>query len=302
MLTAIHLWLGEAGAGFAGVLLAAFVLGVVHGITPDEHTWPITFSYAIGTYSTRGGLLAGLSFSAAFALQRALASEAAYLALGTWLGRLGADGPVYAVVGLAMAAAGAYVLRYDRILHLDLFPRYHREAEHRLHRAAPAEPPPGPRRLTPSLAVLHGFLAGWGVGAFALFLYTVLAPASPGPAVAWLPGLLFGAGTAAVQAPAGALFGRLAARRGLRPEQTQRIAHRVAGRTLFWGGLAFAAAGAALLAFPALGGLALRTPLSVPNVDQLGVGFFLVVVVVVGIGLGSLWRELARELRLARAH
>src|SRR5204863_7466007 len=36
----------------AADLLTAFLLGLVHGITPDEHTWPITFSYAIGAYST----------------------------------------------------------------------------------------------------------------------------------------------------------------------------------------------------------------------------------------------------------
>jgi len=35
---------------------------MVHGITPDEHTWPITFNYAIGSYSIRGGLKAGLCF------------------------------------------------------------------------------------------------------------------------------------------------------------------------------------------------------------------------------------------------
>jgi hypothetical protein len=46
-------------------LLTAFMLGIVHGITPDEHTWPITFSYAVGGYSTWRGLRAGLIFSAA---------------------------------------------------------------------------------------------------------------------------------------------------------------------------------------------------------------------------------------------
>jgi len=62
-------------------LLTAFLLGLVHGITPDEHTWPITFSYAVGGYSTRRGLFAGLIFSAAFTAQQALASELAHLGL-----------------------------------------------------------------------------------------------------------------------------------------------------------------------------------------------------------------------------
>ena len=29
-------------------IILAYLLGVVHDITPDEHTWPITFSYSIG--------------------------------------------------------------------------------------------------------------------------------------------------------------------------------------------------------------------------------------------------------------
>ncbi len=41
-------------------LLTAYLLGVVHGITPDEHTWPITFSYSLGSYSAKKGFLIGL--------------------------------------------------------------------------------------------------------------------------------------------------------------------------------------------------------------------------------------------------
>jgi len=59
-------------------LLTAYLLGIIHGITPDEHTWPITFSYSVGSYSAKKGFLVGLSFSLAFTLQRAIASELAY--------------------------------------------------------------------------------------------------------------------------------------------------------------------------------------------------------------------------------
>ncbi|HVB64913.1 MAG TPA: DUF2946 family protein, partial [Nitrolancea sp.] len=38
-------------------LLTALLLGMLHGVTPDEHTWPITFSYAVGSYSTMRPLL-----------------------------------------------------------------------------------------------------------------------------------------------------------------------------------------------------------------------------------------------------
>ncbi len=35
------------------ILVISFILGLMHGATPDEHTWPITFSYAVGKYSTK---------------------------------------------------------------------------------------------------------------------------------------------------------------------------------------------------------------------------------------------------------
>ncbi len=48
---ALDLWSPHHGLSFGMVVLTAFLLGVVHGVTPDEHTWPITFSYAIGSFS-----------------------------------------------------------------------------------------------------------------------------------------------------------------------------------------------------------------------------------------------------------
>ncbi|EQD47320.1 hypothetical protein B1B_12379, partial [mine drainage metagenome] len=29
------------------ILGLGFLLGLMHGATPDEHTWPITFSYSV---------------------------------------------------------------------------------------------------------------------------------------------------------------------------------------------------------------------------------------------------------------
>src|SRR5947208_6272539 len=108
MIGAVNLW-DPTHATIAADLAIAFLLGLVHGITPDEHTWPITFSYAIGGYSTWRGMRAGLVFSLAFTAQQALASELAYLGLSGWftVGRF--DAIVYLVVGVVMAAAGLYV-------------------------------------------------------------------------------------------------------------------------------------------------------------------------------------------------
>jgi len=57
------------------------------------------------------------------------------------------------------------------------------------------------------LAFIHGFIAGFGFGAFALIIYTVLAPAMPSPRLGWLPGALFGLGTMIAQVAFGATFG-----------------------------------------------------------------------------------------------
>src|ERR1041385_4739319 len=99
-------------------LLVAFLLGLVHGITPDEHTWPITFSYAVGSYSTRRGLRAGLVFSLAFAAQQAFASELAHLGLAGWFVAGALENFVYVVVGVVMAAAGFYVTGHGALPHL----------------------------------------------------------------------------------------------------------------------------------------------------------------------------------------
>ncbi len=84
-------------------LAYSFLFGLLHGILPDEHTWPITFSYAIGGASGRQGMKAGLYFSAAFTVQRMLLAEVAYLALAPYLLSPRVNGVVYLIVGAVMA-------------------------------------------------------------------------------------------------------------------------------------------------------------------------------------------------------
>lgn len=286
MLNWINLWNPSVGMSFAIVLLTAFLLGIVHGITPDEHTWPITFSYAIGSYSSRRGLLVGLLFSFAFATQRALMSEISYFLLPKWLMQGNVDYVVYIVVGLAMAGAGGYILRFDQAFHLHLFGK-------RLHEDTHQETAIS-RAPTPKMALMHGFIAGWGFGAFALIIYTVLAPSSPNVWVAWLPGAVFGLGTAVVQGAAGALFGWFSRRSQLTEHETQEIAHRVSGKTLWAGGLVFVIGGLFGLLFPKLAGYAITTPFHVHNLHHLGIAIVLVIVVVLIIGVGSIWQERKR--------
>jgi sulfite exporter TauE/SafE len=255
-------------------LLTAFLLGLVHGITPDEHTWPITFSYAVGGYSTRRGLQAGLIFSAAFTAQQALASELAHVGLTHWFTFDAFDGVIYILVGIVMAAAGFYVMGSGSLPHL------HVPWLDRLQHAEGQ-----PRELKPWMPAVHGFIAGWGLDAFSAIIYTTLAPAMPSAATGWLPGLFFGLGTLIVQGAAGAAFGLWAARRGLPAEAIRSIALTTAARTLGWGGVAFLLFGIFALAFPEAADFGITTPLHVHNLDSLGLPFLLVIFTVLGVGV-----------------
>lgn len=273
MIGAINLW-EPNHVTFTVDLLTALLLGLVHGITPDEHTWPITFSYAIGSYSTKRGLRAGLIFSLAFTVQQALASELAYLGLAHWFTFERLDEIVYVIVGVVMAAAGLFIMGRGVLPHL------------RLPGWARGEGGDGePRELKPWMPAVHGFIAGWGLDAFSVIIYTTLAPAMPSAATGWLPGLVFGIGTLCVQGAAGAAFGSWAARRGLPPEAIRSISLTTAARTLSWGGCAFILFGLLALAFPGIADFGIATTLRVHNLDTLGLPFLLVVFSVVGVGL-----------------
>ena len=279
MIGGLNLW-DPTHVSFTVDLLTAFLLGIVHGVTPDEHTWPITFSYAVGGYSTARGLRAGLLFSLAFAIQAAFASELAHLGLTQWFTIAGFDNIVYVAVGLVMAAAGLFAMGRGVLPHLHL-PGVPRKRERTQAQ------PPQPRELKWWMPAVHGFIAGWGLDAFSMIIYTTLAPAMPSAAIGWLPGLVFGFGTLCVQAAAGAAFGAWAVRRGLPQEAIRNIALTTAARTLTWGGLAFLLFGLFGLAFPGIADMAVRTPLHIHNLDTLGLPFLLLVFAVLGVGVTS---------------
>lgn len=227
-------------------LIYSLIFGLLHGILPDEHTWPITFSYAIGSASSRAGLKAGLFFSLAFTVQRALLSEVSYLALAPFLISTAINGIVYFAVGLAMAIAGGLVLRKNRYVHFHLVGHHHEAARemgrsvsvltrtHHPSESSDAAPPPL------GWTLIHGFIAGFGFGGFSLFINTVAAPAMPTAWMGFLPGFLFGAGTMIILALVGFGFGAALRRtKTLTENQIKRIGAQTGGRTLLFGGLLF---------------------------------------------------------------
>lgn len=278
LVAVLNLWNPHGSFTVGGAVLLAFALGMVHGITPDEHTWPITFSYSIGSGSSRKGLIAGLIFSLAFTLQRMIASELAYFSLANFLvSRPWVNYLIYVVVGVAMAWAAKYLFRGNH-WHL-LSPSHH------LDEIVQGDKLADPK---PWMPALHGFIAGWGVGAFALIIYTVLSPQMPSAAIGWLPGAAFGLGTTVVQMLAGALFGYVARRSHLDAGDIRKVSLVTAGRTLLIGGVAFTAAGLLGLVFPGVVGASVGTGLHIHNLARFGITQVLVIGVVIVVGIGTL--------------
>lgn len=289
---AVNLYTPTHVSGWLAIVGLSLILGMVHGITPDEHTWPITFSYAIGSYSTRKGFRAGLIFSLAFTLQRAIASELAYLGLSSIYRYKSANSYIYVVVGALMLMAGLYVVKRKTIIHLDIpFLHRHKQDETTNDFSTILNDP------RPWMPAVHGFIAGWGFGAFALILYTVLAPATGSAALAWVPGALFGIGTMLMQIMVGALFGHIARRRGLDDQAVRRVALKTAGNTLTWGGIAFVLGGLLGIIAPRIANASISTGIKVQNLDSLGLSFILVIFSVVVVGLTTLIIQTRKEFK-----
>jgi hypothetical protein len=240
---------------------------------------------------------AGFVFSSGFTLQRSIPTALGFLGLATMYTVYNLDGPVYIAVGVPMFVAGWYLLRGSDIhLPLDramerLFGRFFQGHSHDTYVAERSPLPESEVKPVPlRMAIVHGFVAGWGVGGFAVIIVFVLAPQMPNVGWAALVGTMFGLGTMVKQIITGALFARLARLKKLTLAQVQRIGRRTAARTLYIGGLAFAGIGALVAATPSIESYAISTGNPIPNLDSLGLAFVLIVSVVGIIGGYSLWK------------
>lgn len=279
--------------GLGVSLLISYLLGIVHGITPDEHTWPITFSYAIGSYSATKGAERGAIFSLGFTIQRALMSEVIFLLIMFGFPQIKSVfssaiffGAVYILVGFVMFIAGNYVitgnywphLEIDRLINRAFVPKSERHKDIDFYS----------RDVSSKMALVHGLIAGFGFGAFAMIIYFIFVPAMPNAYVAFLPGLLFGLGTMTMQFAFGAVFGTWITKvKKVTKEGLQFLARYMSSHVLVYGGLAFLVAGVLVILFPQINNFAILTPLEVHNLHNLGIGFFIVIFVVVVIGIAS---------------
>lgn len=268
------------------LLGGCFTLGMLHGVVPDEHTWPITFSYSVGAATGRGGMVAGAFFSLAFTTQRAIMSQLVYFAIAPFLITDQAlNGPVYLAVGLAMAVAGFLLLRKS-------LPHWHplmwiSRKDIEKHEEQVAESHHIPIHWT----LIHGFIAGFGVdaGLFTTFVYLVAVPAMPVFFLGFLPGAAFGIGTFTLLMVIGLLFGgslQLANRWGR--ERIQFFGSRVGARALLFGGILFVGAG-----FLTMFGLDSAVPFDLGNI--IIYGFMIAIIIPVML---YTWRE-SREFYVA---
>ncbi|TRM92642.1 hypothetical protein DJ526_05445 [Sulfolobus sp. A20-N-G8] len=267
------------GLSITEIIIISLILGMLHGITPDEHTWPITFSYAVGKYSTRGGMKAGFLFSLGFTIQRAFLTTLGFIGLTAIYNKYNLDGPVYAIVGIVMAIAGSYILK-GKYLHVPI-DALMRSRQHSSEIG-------GVKDVPLKMTVVHGLIAGFGFGAYASIITFVLAPQLPSVIYAPLPGLFFGLGTMLMQIIFGSIFGNILRLKKLTEEQISYIAKKTAGRVLYYGGIVFVIVGLLIIAFPIIDNFAIPTGNPIPNLDAIDIGFLLVVSVVGLIGISSI--------------
>jgi predicted membrane protein len=284
------------------ILIVSLLLGMLHGITPDEHTWPITFSYAVGEYSTRGGMKAGFLFSLGFTAQRAILTTLGFAGLAYFYMKYNLDGPVYFVVGFVMALAGSYILR-GRYIHIpiDVWLGGHKHHTNEASRL-PLHEANSPRPIPIKMTLLHGFIAGFGFGAYASIITFILAPQLPSIVYAPLPGVMFGIGTMIMQIILGAIFGSSLRSKGLTEEEIKHVGRKTAGFTLYYGGIAFALVGLLIIFLPQIDAWAISTGIPIPNLSAIDVGFLLVISVVGIIGLIGIIKSYKEATKLYRAH
>lgn len=276
--------------GLEYLLAGCFGLGILHGVIPDEHTWPITFAYSVGTTTGRGGMRSGAFFSMAFTLQRAIMSQLVYFAVAVFFVTTDLlNGPVYVVVGAAMAIAGYLILK-DKVPHFHPLMRLsgkdlskHTTADGRLKATEGGNVPV-------HWCIIHGFISGFGVdsGIFSAFIYLTALPVLANSGlweIGWLPGFLFGVGTFLVLMAIGLFFGQtLQVAKKFGTYRVAMFGRLVGARTLLFGGIGFM-----ILGPPYYFGVANYVPIDF--------GTFMVLVVMVAIAIPTMvytWKEVRK--------
>ncbi len=173
------------------------------------------------------------------------------------------------------------------------------ELEHKVNPALCCDDKISEKPVPLKLALVHGFIAGFGFGAFALIIYTVLSPAMHSAWLGWLPGALFGLGTMTMQVAFGAFFGTYMRKmKKLTERGIKFVSVFMSSYVLKYGGIAFVIGGIVVLIFPQILNYAINTGIKIHNLDSLGIGFFLVIISVVVIGFIGYFRAMENAAKL----
>lgn len=101
-------------------LLSIFVLGLIHGLTPDEHTWPVIFAYVLSQRKWTEGILAAIFFVLPATMVWGLIAGISGF-LGSVIWQKGYETHVQILLGALMIIFGFYIFRFLK------FPHLHRE-------------------------------------------------------------------------------------------------------------------------------------------------------------------------------
>ncbi len=151
-------------------LIAVLIVGVIHGLKPDEHTWPITVSYGLMQSRVRGVIAAVSVFAGAltlvWTLMSALVGEVMSLFNTSIL-----DPYVDIIVGLTMIGVAAYLV----------FGRH--DGGH------------GVKTADYRLIWIHGLAAAFGGDFFIVLILTVAITPMIMTGLSFLVGFMFGFGS-----------------------------------------------------------------------------------------------------------
>jgi sulfite exporter TauE/SafE len=106
------------------MMLSIFILGLIHGLTPDEHTWPMLFSFVLSERKWTKGVLAAVSFILPATLVWAgISGFSGFLGSVFWKESL--EIYMHFILGVLMIIFGFYIFRFLKIPHLHL--RHHHD-------------------------------------------------------------------------------------------------------------------------------------------------------------------------------
>lgn len=155
-------------------LAAVFIIGLVHGLKPDEHTWPITVSYGLMQRNIQGVIAAVSVFAGALTLVWTLMSAL----VGELMGLLNTsilDPYVDFIVGLTMIGVAAYLV----------FGKNHGTE--------------GVKTADYKVIWIHGLAAAFGGDFFIVLVLAAAIVPAINPLYSFSIGLLFGLGSWAAQ-------------------------------------------------------------------------------------------------------